>query len=136
MPAEPLAGKVVLDTCNYCPARHGQIAALDDHHETSSELVQHHRAGARVVKVFNNMASANLLSLSRRAGAEDRSCLPIAGDDAAAKAAVTEFLDSIGYGAVDAGDLADSWRQEPGTPVYGRRTAGSRTPRALLPGRP
>jgi 8-hydroxy-5-deazaflavin:NADPH oxidoreductase len=31
---------------------------------------------------------------------------------------VTAFLDSIGYGAIDAGPLADSWRQEPGTPVY------------------
>ena len=33
---------------------------------------------------------------------------------------MTAFLDSIGYDAVDAGSLADSWRQEPGTPVYGR----------------
>ena len=32
---------------------------------------------------------------------------------------MTAFLDSIGYGAVDAGPLAESWRQEPGTPVYG-----------------
>ncbi len=32
---------------------------------------------------------------------------------------MTEFLDSIGYGAVDAGTLADSSRQEPGSPVYG-----------------
>jgi 8-hydroxy-5-deazaflavin:NADPH oxidoreductase len=32
---------------------------------------------------------------------------------------VTAFLDSIGYGAVDAGPLAGSWRQEPGSPGYG-----------------
>ncbi len=32
---------------------------------------------------------------------------------------MTAFLDSIGYDAVDAGSLADSWRQEPGTPAYG-----------------
>ncbi len=48
----------------------------------------------------------------------DRTALPIAGDDEAAKAAVTAYLDSIGYDAVDGGPLADSWRQEPGTPVY------------------
>jgi predicted dinucleotide-binding enzyme len=119
VPAGPLAGKVVLDTCNYYPSRDGQITVLDEHLETSSELLQHHLAGASVVKVFNNIFYAHLLSLSRPAGAEDRSYLPIAGDAAAAKAAVTEFLDSIGYGAVDAGSLADSWRQEPGTPVYG-----------------
>jgi hypothetical protein len=32
---------------------------------------------------------------------------------------VATLLDSIGYGAVDDGSLADSWRQEPGTPAYG-----------------
>jgi hypothetical protein len=32
---------------------------------------------------------------------------------------VAEFLDSIGYDAVDAGPLAESWRQEPGSPCYG-----------------
>jgi hypothetical protein len=32
---------------------------------------------------------------------------------------VTTFLDTIGYGAVDAGPLAESWRQQPGEPVYG-----------------
>jgi predicted dinucleotide-binding enzyme len=60
-----------------------------------------------------------LLSLARPAGDPSRSFLPIAGDDPAAKSAVTALLDSIGYGAVDAGTLAESWRQEPGTPVYG-----------------
>jgi predicted dinucleotide-binding enzyme len=71
------------------------------------------------VKAFNNIFFKHLRSLARPAGAADRSYLPIAGDDAAAKAAVTGFLDSIGYGALDAGTLAGSWRQEPGTPAYG-----------------
>ena len=119
VPAEPLTGKVVLDTGNYYPERDGHIAALDDGLETSSELLQHHLTGASVVKAFNNIFFKHLLSLSRPAGAADRSYLPIAGDDPDAKAAATRFLDSIGYGAVDAGDLGGSWRQEPGTPVYG-----------------
>ena len=55
----------------------------------------------------------------RPADATDRSFLPVAGDDAGAKGDVTAFLDAIGYGSVDAGSLAESWRQEPGTPVYG-----------------
>jgi hypothetical protein len=53
------------------------------------------------------------------AGAADRSYLPIAGDSAPAKATVTELIDSIGYSVVDAGPLADSWRQATGTPVWG-----------------
>ena len=102
VPAGPLAGKVVIDTCNYYPQRDGQIPELDSGALTSSELIHRH-----------------LESLARPPGAADRSYLPIAGDDAAAKAAVTAFLDSIGYGAVDAGPLAEGWRQQPGTPVYG-----------------
>jgi 8-hydroxy-5-deazaflavin:NADPH oxidoreductase len=119
MPAAELAGRVAMDTCNYYPPRDGQIADLDSGALTSSALLQRYLPGAAVVKVFNNIFYRHLASLARPAGAADRSFLPIAGDDLSAKAAVTAFLDSIGYGAVDAGTLAGSWRQEPGTPVYG-----------------
>ncbi len=119
LPAAELAGRTVLDTGNYYPQRDDQIPELDSGKLTSSEWLQSQLPGASVVKVFNNIFFKHLRSLARPAGAADRSYLPIAGDDAAAKAAVTEFLDSIGYGAVDAGALADSWRQEPGTPAYG-----------------
>jgi predicted dinucleotide-binding enzyme len=119
VPAAPLAGKVVMDTGNYYPERDGQLEELDSGALTSSELLAQLLPGADVVKVFNNIFYQHLLNLARPAGAADRSYLPIAGDSAAAKAAVTEFLDSIGYGAVDAGTLADGWRQQPGTPAYG-----------------
>jgi 8-hydroxy-5-deazaflavin:NADPH oxidoreductase len=119
VPAGPLDGKVVIDTNNYYPPRDGHVPELDNGSVTSSGLLQRHLAGSQVVKAFNNIFFRHLLSLARPAGASDRSFLPIAGDDADAKAAVTSFLDSIGYGAVDTGPLAESWRQEPGTPVYG-----------------
>lgn len=119
VPAGPLAGKTVIDTCNYYPQRDGQIADLDSGAITSSALLQRQLPDARVVKAFNNIFFKHLQSLAREAGAPDRSYLPIAGDDAAAKAEVTAFLNAIGYGTVDTGSLADSWRQEPGTPVYG-----------------
>ena len=119
VPPGPLAGKVVIDTCKYYPRRDGQFPELDNGALTSSELIQRHLPSAAVVKAFNNIYYRHLASLARPAGAADRSYLPIAGDGAAAKAAVTAFLDSIGYGAVDAGPLAEGWRQQPGTPVYG-----------------
>ncbi|MFC0112551.1 NADPH-dependent F420 reductase [Kibdelosporangium aridum] len=118
LPADALAGKVVMDTMNYYPQRDGDIAELDADELTSSELVQRHLAGSRIVKVFNNIGFNQLLNLARPAGAPDRSALPIAGDDEAAKAHVTELLDTIGYDAVDVGTLADSWRFGPNTPVY------------------
>jgi predicted dinucleotide-binding enzyme len=119
VPAEPLAGRAVIDADNYYPQRDGNLAELDGGSVTSSELLQRHLAASHVVKAFNNIYYRHLQSLARPAGAADRTFLPVAGDDPGAKRAVIAFLDSIGYGAVDAGSLADSWRQQPGTPVYG-----------------
>jgi hypothetical protein len=119
VPVEPLAGKVVIDTNNYYPGRDGTIPELEDGSATVSGLLQQHLGTARVVKGFNNIYFKHLLSLARPSGAGDRSALPIAGDDAAAKATVTAFLDSIGYDAVDAGGLSESWRFERDMPAYG-----------------
>ncbi len=142
VPVRPLVGRTVLDADNYYAPRDGQIAALDDGHLTSSELLQRHLRSSLVIKVFNNIYYRHLASLARPADMPDRSYLPIAGDDAEAKAQVTAFLDSIGYGAVDAGPLAEGWRQQPGEPAYGTpygpyedprgRPAGERTIRAAL----
>jgi 8-hydroxy-5-deazaflavin:NADPH oxidoreductase len=119
LPATALAGKPVMDTGNYYPQRDGQLEELDTGALTSAGLLQQKLPDAQVVKVFNNIFFKHLASLPRPHGSPDRTALPIAGDDPAAKQTVTKFLDEIGYDAVDAGSLADSWRQEPGTPVYG-----------------
>ncbi len=142
VPVEPLAGKAVLDTSNYYPQRDGQIAELDDGSITVTGLLQRHLPDSHVVKVFNNIYYKHLLSLARKPGAADRTALPIAGDDEKAKTLVTEFLDSIGNDVVDTGSLAESWRQDAGSPVYGTpygsfsdehvTPAGSATIRAAL----
>ena len=119
LPAEALAGKTVIDTGNYGPERDGQITELDNTSLTSSELLARYLPDAAIVKGFNTIFFKHLLSLGRPAGAPDRSYLPIAGDSAQATTAVVDFLDSLGYGVVDAGSLADSWRQATGTPVWG-----------------
>jgi hypothetical protein len=118
VPAEPLAGKIVIDTCNYYPQRDDAIAVLDDKTLTTSGLVQQHLAEAKVVKAFNNIFFKHLGSLQRPAGAADRSTLLVAGDDEAAKQAVTAFIDAIGYDAFDTGSLAESWRFERDQPAY------------------
>jgi hypothetical protein len=114
----PLGEKVVMDTGNYYPQRDGRVPELETKSLTESQYLLAQLRDAQLVKVFNNIFFKHLLNLARPSGAADRSSLPIAGDSATAKTAVTEFLDSIGYGAVDGGSLADSWRQQPGTPVY------------------
>lgn len=124
VPAARLAGKVVIDTGNYYPQRDGHVAELDDESTTTSELLQRHLPGSRVVKAFNNIYFRALGSLGRPAGAENRSALPIAGDDTVAKATVTDVLDRLGYDAVDVGPLAEGWRYQRDTPAYAVIYAG------------
>jgi predicted dinucleotide-binding enzyme len=118
VPVEPLRGKVVIDTDNYYPDRDGHIAELDDESTTTSELLQAHLPESRVVKAFNNIFFGHLATLHRPAGDPERSVLAVAGDDAAAKQAVTEFLGSIGYDALDAGPLSEGWRFQRDTAAY------------------
>jgi predicted dinucleotide-binding enzyme len=118
VPVDPLAGKVVIDTNNYYPDRDGVIPELEDGSATTSGLLQSHLPTSKVVKLFNSIYHRHLADLARPAGAPDRSTLPLAGDDATAKAKVTALLDDLGYDAHDAGTLADSWRFENGAPAY------------------
>jgi hypothetical protein len=118
VPVEPLAGKVVIDTNNYYPERDGRIPELDDESTTTAELLAAHLGSAHVVKGFNNIYFRHLGALGRPSGAPDRSALAIAGDDEAAKATVTAFLDDIGYDTVDLGPLAEGWRTQRDTAAY------------------
>jgi predicted dinucleotide-binding enzyme len=119
VPVEPLAGKVVIDTNNYYPQRDGQIPELDEGRTTSAELLQRHLPGSTVVKAFNHIQAAQIITARSAPGTGHRRALAIAGDDAAAKARVAAFIEALGFDVVDLGSLADSWRIEPGTPGYG-----------------
>ena len=118
VPVEPLRGKVVIDTNNYYPERDGHIAQLDDESTTTSELLQAHLADAHVVKGFNNIYVDHLATLARPHGDDDRSTLTIAGNSDAAKQAVIEFFDAIGFDTLDVGPLAEGWRFQRDTSAY------------------
>ena len=115
---EIFVGKIVVDTMNYYLEREGRIPVLDADELTSSELVQQHLRGARIVKALNNLDYFRLGANARPKGDPERSTLPVAGDDTDAKAQVVAFMDEIGYDAIDVGGLADSWRSSPGMPIY------------------
>jgi predicted dinucleotide-binding enzyme len=118
VPVAPLAGKVVIDTNNYYPERDGRIAELDEETTTTSELLQAHLPTSHVVKMFNTIFFGHLASQGRPAGTPDRRALPIAGDDAAARATVTALVDELGFDVVDAGRLAEGWRYQRDTDAY------------------
>jgi len=121
VPVEPLAGKVVIDTNNYYPQRDGQIPELDSESTTTAELLQAHLPRAKVVKAFNHIYAAELTTQGLPHGTPNRRALVIAGDDATAKATVTQLLDTFGFDTVDAGPLKEGWRIQRDTPGYGPR---------------
>lgn len=108
---------VIIDTGNYYPKRDGRIAAIEDGTPESQWVAQ--QLGRPVVKAFNTIYAQHLLERGRAADQSGRIALPIAGDDPAAKAVVLRLIDELGFDGIDTGTLADSWRQQPGTPIYG-----------------
>ena len=78
------------------------------------------------VFVANSRGPETLSELAEKTGAttvsgtSGRVALPVAGDDANAKTFVTRLVEELGFNAVDAGTLDESWKQQPGTPVYGQ----------------
>ena len=110
---------IVVDIGNYHPKlRDGRIDAIDRGMLDSEWVAQ--QIGRPVIKVFNNIFAKSLLEKGLLGGAKGRIALPVAGDSLEAKAAVLRLVDELGFDPVDAGDLDNSWRQQPGTPAYCR----------------
>jgi predicted dinucleotide-binding enzyme len=108
-------GVIVIDTNNYYPEmRDGEIAPRD---VIDSQWVREH-LGRPVIKAFNNIYAHHLATTGKPKGTPGRVALPVAGDDAKAKHSVLELVEALGFDAIDNGGLADSWRQQPGTPAY------------------
>jgi predicted dinucleotide-binding enzyme len=129
-------GVAVIDTGNYYPQqRDGRIAGIEDGGLTESGWTAQ-QIGHTVVKAFNGTYAQDLLDRPRPAGAPDRVAIPVAGDDEAAKRRVRDLIDEIGFDTVDAGGLEDSWRQQPGTPVYGLQEGREAVTKALAEASP
>jgi len=121
---------VVIDTGNYYPRqRDGHIDGIENGMPESAWVAQ--QLGRPVIKAFNNIYAKHLQDRGKPPGTPGRIALPVAGDDARAKATVMKLVDELGFDPVDAGTLAESWRQQPGTPVYANDFDAAGVRRAL-----
>ena len=107
---------VVLDTSNYYPMRDGHISALDDGMVESLWVTE--QLGRSVAKAWNAIGTHSFGAKGRSAVDPDRIAIPVAADREQDKAVALQLVDETGFDAVDAGSLAESWRQQPGAPSY------------------
>ena len=108
---------VVIDTSNYYPAWTGPVPALEDGQSVESQWVVD-QLGRRVVKAWNAILASTFDNKATPAGSPGRLAVPVAGDSPEDRAIGMRLVEDTGFDAVDSGTLADSWRQQPGTPAY------------------
>ena len=118
VPAEPLAGKVVIATINYFPGQPGHIAEVDNGTTTAPGLLQAHLPTSKVVRAFSMINAAEMSGDGHPDGDPRRRALALAGDDPAAKKLVAGLYNEFGFDAVDIGGLAESWRVDAGQPAF------------------
>jgi predicted dinucleotide-binding enzyme len=134
LPTGVLAGAaddaVFIDTGNYYPQQRDGLIAEIESGVTESRWVSQ-LLGVPVIKAFNGIQAPHLLDKGLPEGTPQRIALPVAGDDARAKKIVMDLVNELGFDPVDAGSLDESWRQQPGSPVYGRDFDAEGVRRAL-----
>jgi len=107
---------IIIDTGNYYPIRDGRIEDIENGMPESvwvSNQIQR-----PVIKVYNSILSGSLVSSGLGKGDPLRLALPIAGDNKQSKDLVSVLINDSGFDSLDYGTLQDSWRQQPGSPVY------------------
>ena len=119
----------VIDTSNYYPLRDGHIPALDDGQVESVWVAE--QLGRPVAKAWNAVLAGSLEAKGKAAGAPGRLAIAVAGDREVDKRAAMALVEATGFDGVDAGSLAESWRQQPGAPAYCTELTRQHLPAAL-----
>jgi predicted dinucleotide-binding enzyme len=116
LPADALAGKILISASNYYPQRDGEI---DFDGQTQIGRLAAMLPDTRVVKAFNTIYWEHLRDQGDPSRPMDeRRVIPLAGTDDEAKEIVATLIDDVGFAPLDLGSLRDSRRMEPGQPIY------------------
>ena len=119
LPADALAGKLVIDAMNYWWELDGVRPEFSDPQTSTSETVQAFLADSRLAKSFNHASVWELENLARPAGHPERRALAVASDNPDDLAQASYLVDIMGFDPVSAGRLANGVMFEPGTEAFG-----------------
>ena len=106
----------IIDTCNYYPIRDGKIEGIENG-ITESVWVSN-QLQRPVTKAYNSILAGSLIQSGLAKGTPSRIALPVSGDDSSSKELASILVNDSGFDCLDIGSLQDSWRQQPGSPVY------------------
>jgi predicted dinucleotide-binding enzyme len=106
----------VIDTSNYYPFRDGDISDIENGKPESVWVSE--QIGRPVVKAWNAVLAQTLTEKGKPEGESGRIAIPVAGDGEKGKNIAMQLVSTTGFDPIDAGTLAESWRQQPGTPAY------------------
>lgn len=120
---------VVIDTSNYYPSRDGRIDAIEDGKVESLWVTE--TLGRPVVKAWNAIGSDSFAHKGKPANDSERIAIPVAADSEVERRVGMALVEDTGFDAFDAGSLAESWRQQPGAPVYCTDLTLAQMPAAL-----
>jgi 8-hydroxy-5-deazaflavin:NADPH oxidoreductase len=120
---------VVIDTSNYYPSRDGAIDAIDRGQVESLWVAE--QIGRPIAKAWNAIGSPSFADKAKPVGDPERIAIPIAADRNEDRSVTIALVNDTGFDAVDGGSLADSWRQQPGSPVYCTDLSHDEIPGAL-----
>ena len=136
LPTNGWEGRIVIDSNNYYPDCDGRIDELDTGKTTSSELLENHLPGARIVKGFNTIWFEHLKTQGDAdLPLEERRAIFIAGDDSEAKETVAKLIEEIGFAAVDTGFLHQGGKsQQPDSRIYNKTLNAREAAKVLTAG--
>ncbi len=107
---------VVIDISNYFPGRDPVNPQLDSD-IAESEWVRDY-FGRPIAKAWNSIGMVSFETKGMPKGQPGRVALPVSADRNHDREVAMALVDDTGFDGLDAGSLADSWRQQPGSPVY------------------
>lgn len=107
----------VIDTSNYYPARDNYIESIENGMVESLWVKQ--QLGRTITKAWNAIGSQSLEKNGSIPGSSTRIAIPFAADRQEDRRITKQLIEDTGFDAYFSGTIENSWKQQPGAPVYG-----------------